>query len=235
MIEKNQKTEQKYEFGIDQEEMLKAGLHFGHRTSKLHPKMKPFIFGVRNTLHIIDLEKTAEKLESALKFIQKMAEEKKVFLFVGTKIQHKEVVERTAKDCNSPYVTERWLGGTLSNFKIMRKRIDYLKELEEKKESEVFRKYTKKEQKNIEKEIKNLKIKFGGIETLEKLPDILFVCDIIKDELAVREAKAKKIPIVAICDTNSNPDLVDYPIPANNNAQASVEYILDKIKKVISK
>jgi len=225
----------KGEFSLDPEEMLKAGLHFGHRTSKLHPKMKPYIFGVRNTVHIINLEKTAEKLKEALEFIRKLLKEKKTLLFVGTKIQHRELTETIAKECDLPYITERWLGGTLTNFKVMRKRIEYLKEIEEKKKSKDFEKYTKKEKMRIEKELRALEIKFKGIENLTELPDAIFVCDMEKDSLAVKEARMKGIPVIGICDTNVDPTLADFPIPANDDAISSVKYILEKVKEVILK
>ena len=223
----------KNEFGINPEEMLKAGLHFGHRTSKLHPKMELFVYGVRNTVHIIDLEKTSEKLKEALEFIKQLMKEQKILLFVGTKIQHRELVENVAKGYNLPYVTERWLGGTLTNFQVMEKRIEYLKEMQEKKQSGDFEKYTKKERIEIDRELQKLEIKFGGIKNLERPPDAIFVCDMRKDDLAVKEARMKGIPIIAIADTNVDPTLVDFPIPANDDAISSVKYILEKVVEVI--
>ena len=231
---KSQKTS-KNDFGLNEEEMLKAGLHFGHKTSKLYPKMKPYIFGLRNNVYLIDLEKTVEKLNQALQFIEKSTKEGKVLLFVGTKIQNKEFIENLAKECGFPYVTERWLGGTLTNFSVMRKRMGYLKELEENKNSKEFEKYTKKERKEIEKELHNLEIKFGGIRSLETLPDVIFICDMEKDITVVKEARIKGIPIIGICDTNVDPTLADYPIPANDDAVSSIKYILEKVKEVILK
>jgi len=223
----------KEEFGLDVEEMAKAGLHFGHRISKTHPKMLPFIFGMRNTIHIIDLEKTKEKFIEALKFLREATLEKKVILFVGTKPQIRDLVKQTAIETQNPYVVYRWIGGTFTNFPEIKKRVDYLRELERKKEAGEFEKYTKKERMEIEEEIEKLERKFGGIKNLEKLPDIIFVCDMVKNKLAVDEAKRKGVKIVAISDTNADPSLADYPIPANDDAVSSVKYILEKIKEVI--
>jgi len=227
--------EKKEDFKIDPDEMAQAGLHFGHRASRIHPKMKPYLFGVRNTVHIIDLEKTAEKLKEALFFIQELISEGKVLLIVGTKIQTKELARELAKDCELPYVVERWLGGTLTNLDIMKKRVEHFKDLEKKKKEGEFEKYTKKEQADIEKELQVLETKFGGIRELAGKPDAIFVLDMKKDELAIKEATMKEIKIVAICDTNADPSLVDYPIPANDDAISSVKYILDKVKEVILK
>jgi small subunit ribosomal protein S2 len=220
-------------FNINTEEMEKAGLQFGHKTSRIHPKMMPFLSGVRNTIHIIDLEKSAEKLKEALKFIQKTISEDKILLIVGTKIQVKGLVKNTAEELGLPYVNERWLGGTFTNFDIIKKRLEHFKDLEQKKASGELEKYTKKERLLIDKKLKDLAIKFGGIKNLEKLPEVIFVLDIKKDILAVNEAKAKRIKTVGISDTNINPNLVDYPIPANDDAVSSVKYILEKVKEAI--
>ncbi len=222
-------------FKIDINEMVKAGLNFGHRTSRLHPKMSPYIEGIKNTVHVIDLAKTAQELGKALKFIQEIVVQDKVMLVVGTKIQVKELVKEIAEECDLPYVSERWLGGTLTNFPVVSQRVGYLKDLEKKKSSGEWDKYTKKEKIKMNKDLSNLKIKFDGLKKLERVPDCLLVLDIKKDDLAVKEAKMKGIKIVAITDTNTDPSLVDYPIPANDDAVSSVKYILDKIKEVIKK
>ncbi len=232
---KEDKNEEKDNFDIRIEDMAKAGLHFGHRTSKLHPKMKPYISEVKNTVHIIDLERSADEFKKALKFIQKLISEDKVLLLVGTKIQTKSLVREIAEDCGLPYVNERWLGGTITNFTTIKKRIGYFKDLREKDKKEELTKYTKKERAKIEKEIKDLEFKFGGIQNLENIPDAIFVLDIRKENLAIREAKIKKIPIIGIADTNVNPGLVDYLIPANDDAISSVKYVLEKVKEVILK
>ena len=228
-----QKTAKKTDFKIDTEEMAKAGVHFGHRTSRIHPKMKPYLYGVRNTVHIIDLEKTKEKFEEALKFIQELISENKILLIVGTKIQVKNLVKDMAKDCNLPYVAERWLGGTFTNFEIIKKRIEYFKDLEKKKAGGELEKYTKKERAKIDQELRDLEIKFGGIKDLEKLPDAIFVLDMKKDNLAVKEARMRGIKVIGISDTNVDPSLADYPIPANDDAISSVKYILEKVREVI--
>jgi len=220
---------------IDTEEMAQQGLHFGHRTSKVHPKMKPFLYGVRNAIHIIDLEKTAEKLKEALKFVQNLVSENKTLVLVGTKIQIKDLVEEIAKACNLPYVNERWLGGTFTNFEVIRKRVAHLEDLEKLRAAGELEKYTKKEKAKIEREIKNLQIKFGGIRNLNRLPDAIFVLDMKKDILAVKEARAKGAKVIGICHTNVNPALADYAIPANDDARSAVKYILEKLKEAIIK
>lgn len=233
--EKTKKKMKEIDFKINVEEMAQAGLHFGHRTSKIHPKMRPYIYGVRNTVHIVDLEKTKEKLIEALKFIQQLISEEKVLLLVGTKIQVKDLVKEMAEKCQLPYINERWLGGTFTNFGVIKKRIDYFKDLERKKAEGELEKYTKKERADFDQEIKKLETKFGGIKNLEKLPDAIFVLDMKKDFLAVKEAKAKGITVIGISDTNIDPTLADYPIPANDDAISSVRYILEKVKEVIEK
>ncbi len=232
-MEKEKKEVKEVDFGLNTEEMARAGLHFGHRTSRVHPQMMPYISGIRNTVHIIDLEKTKERFEEALKFIQELIAENKILLLVGTKIQHKESVKDVAKECGLPYVIERWLGGTFTNFETIKKRIEYFNELEKKKAEGGLEKYTKKERAKIDQELKDLEIKFWGIKNLERLPDILFVLDMKKDSLAVKEAKRKGVKIIGISDTNCDPTLVDYPIPANDDAISSIKYILEKVKEVI--
>ncbi|MBI5452466.1 30S ribosomal protein S2 [Candidatus Gottesmanbacteria bacterium] len=223
------------DFKLDLEEMTRAGLHFGHQTSRRHPKMEPYLSGVRNAVHIIDLEKTAEKLQEVLNFVQRLIAENKVLLLVGTKIQVKNLAEDTARECGIPYVGNRWLGGTFTNFETIFKRIEYFKSLERKKAEGELEKYTKKERAKINQEIYDLEINFGGIKELTKLPDAIFVLDMKKDALAIKEAKMKGIKVIAIADTNTDPTLADYPIPANDDAISSVRYILEKVKEVILK
>ncbi|OHA62064.1 MAG: 30S ribosomal protein S2 [Candidatus Wildermuthbacteria bacterium RIFCSPHIGHO2_01_FULL_45_20] len=215
------------------DEMLAAGVHFGHKVSKTHPKMRQYIAGVRNTAHIINLEKTEEKLKDAEKALQKLAADGKTILFIGTKVQAKGPVKETAVECGMPYVAERWIGGLLTNFSEITKRIEYLKSLEAKQASEDFAKYTKKEQHDMQKEMEKLNDKFGGIKKMTKLPDAMFVVDLEENAIAVAEARLKKIPIFAISDTNTDPTTVTYAIPANNDAISSVRYILAKIKQAI--
>jgi len=223
------------DFKIDTDEMARAGLHFGHKTSKCHPKMKPFLYGARNDVHIIDLEKTKEKLEEVLKFIQELISENKTLLLVGTKIQIKDLVKEIATECGLPYVSERWLGGTLTNFETILKRLNYFKDLEKKKAGGELEKYTKKERAKFNQELQNLEIKFEGIKDLARLPDAILVLDIRKDNLAVKEARMKRIKVIGIVDTNCDPTLADYPIPANDDPISSVKYILEKVKEVILK
>lgn len=222
-----------YNLNID--EMARAGVHLGHKVSAVNPKIKPYIVGVRNAVNVFDLEKTAEKLTDALEFIKKIISENKILVFVGTKIQAKDIIKETALACGLPYINERWLGGTFTNFGTVKKRMEYFKTVAQKKETGEFDKYTKKEKAGIEKELKRMEIKFGGIRSLEKLPDAIFVCDIKKEYTAIAEARKKGVPIVAITDTNTDPTLVDYPIPANDDALSSIKYILEKIKEVIVK
>jgi small subunit ribosomal protein S2 len=223
--------EEKYK--IDVEEMAQNGLHLGHRASKTHPKMLPFIFGMRNTIHVIDLEKAKQKFLETLEFIENCVKEKKKILFVGTKPQIREIVKSLATEFSFPYVTYKWIGGTITNFAEIKKRVEYLKELEAKKNSPDWEKYTKKERKEMEEEMRKLEEKFGGLRNLEDLPDVVFICDLVKENLAAKEAKRKGIKVVAICDTNANPEMADYFIPANDDAVSSVRYILGKVKEAI--
>lgn len=233
--EKTVQKEKEEDFKINLEEMNQAGLSFGHRTSKTHPKMKEYICGARNDIHIIDVEKTAQKFNEALNFIKNLISENKILLLVGTKIQAKKLVGETASQLGLPYVNERWLGGTFTNFGTIKKRIEYFRDLKKKRESGELEKYTKKERANIDKELQDLENKFGGIKDLEKLPDVIFVLDMRKDFLAIREAAIKKITIIAIADTNVDPTLADYPIPANDDAIPSIKYILEKVKEAVLK
>ena len=195
--------------------------------------MESFVVGIRNTVHVIDLEKTAEYLDKALNVIQELAKEKKNILFVGTKTPLKNLVKEIAEQSNMPFVTERWLGGTFTNFKVVRQRADYFNKLRKEQEQGQLEKYTKKERIKINKELGDLETKFGGIKDMANLPDAIFICDIIKDKLALKEATAAGIKTIAIVDTNANPALVDYPIPANDDAISAVKYILEKVKEII--
>jgi small subunit ribosomal protein S2 len=228
-------TKEKFKIDLDTEKMYEAGLHFGHRTSKIHPKMRPYLHGVRNNVHIIDLEKTKEKLVQALKFIQDLIAKDQTLLLVGTKIQVQDLVKKTAEECDLPYVVGRWLGGTFTNFGTILKRIEYYKDLEKKKAESGLEKYTKKERAKFDEELKELEKKFGGIKNLNRLPEAIFICDMKKDKIAVKEAKMKGIKVIGICDTNVDPTLADLPIPANDDAISSVKYILDKIKEVYAR
>lgn len=215
------------------EEMLKAGVHFGHRASKWNPKMEPYIFTARNNIHIIDLEKTKEKLEEALKFLQGIKDKKGTILFVGTKVAAKEITQQVAKECQMPYVVDKWIGGTLTNFGVISKRLEHFRDLEKKKESGELKKYTKKEQHEFGLELQKLDKQFGGIKAITRPPDALLVVDTHKEKLAVKEARMKKIPVVGLCDTNTDPGIIDYPIPANDDASSSLKLILSTIVKIL--
>jgi small subunit ribosomal protein S2 len=227
--------EKENKFNISIEEMNQAGLYFGHRTSRVHPKMIPYILNSRNSIHIIDLEKTAQKIKEALEFVQELISQNKTLLLVGTKVQVKELVKNIALECGLPYVNERWLGGTFTNFGVIAKRIEQFNDLERKKINGELGKYTKKEIAKIETKLKDFEKNFGGLKNLSKLPDAIFVLDMRKDGLAVKEAKLKGIKVIGIADTNVDPTLADYPIPANDDAISSVKYILEKIKEVVLK
>ncbi|MBU2579046.1 30S ribosomal protein S2 [Patescibacteria group bacterium] len=213
--------------------MTEKGLHLGHQTAKLNPKMSVYIVGIRNTIHIINLEKTAVCLEKALKFISELTKEKGTMLMVGTKAPLKKLIQETAIRCNLPYIVERWLGGIFTNFKVVSERTKYYGDLVDQKQKGEFEKFIKKEKIRKEKQLVKMGKKFEGIKNLEKMPEAIFICDINKDKLALKEAKMKGVKVVAIVDTNVNPSLVDFPIPASDDSILSVKYILDKIEEAI--
>jgi len=227
------KTLKKDSVVLNADHMQTAGLHFGHNVSRLHPKMKPFVMGIKNNVHIIDMEKSAKEFERALKFISTMVADGKTILFVGTKIQVKEYVKQAAEACGMPYVTERWLGGTFTNFETISKRVFYYKELERKRATGELEKYTKKERLMFDKELASLKTKFEGIRNMTKLPDAVLILDVKKDIACAAEAKRKKITIVGVIDTNVDPRLAQYPIPANDDAISSIKFILEKVQETI--
>ena len=215
------------------EEMLSAGMHFGHRTNRWHPKMKPFIFTAKNGLYIIDLRKSREKLKEALEFIQKLVAEDKKILFVGTKSQVSEPMKKMAIATNQAYVVGKWLGGYITNFLVIKKSVKKYLDLTEKKTAGKLEKYTKKERLDFDREIKKLELRVAGLVSLNKLPDALFVWDIKEEETAIREAIQKNIPIIAVCDTNVNPELANYPIPANDDSTKTIDLILESVKDAI--
>lgn len=214
-------------------EMFQAGLHFGHRTSKRHPKMEPYIFGQKNTVHIINLEVTQKKLQEALDFIKDTVVRGGTILFVGTKKQAQKIVKEKAMECQSPYVVERWLGGTLTNFEEIVKLFKKLKGLKREKESGELNKYTKKERLEFDREIERLEKLVGGMQDLEKLPDAIFVLDVKKDRGAVSEAAKKSVPIIALCDTNVDPTPIQYPIPGNDDAVKSIVMVADLVCQAV--
>jgi small subunit ribosomal protein S2 len=214
-------------------EMLDAGMHFGHSKSKWNPKMEPYIFTSRNGVHIIDLTKSQEKLEVALEFIANLANEKKQVLFVGTKKQAKAKIAEIASEINMPYVNEKWPGGALTNFGVFRRSIKKYNDLLAEKAQGKLDKYTKWERVVFERQIEKLEKKVKGLTNLNKLPDALFVWDVKKEKIAILEAKKKNIPIIAVCDTNVDPNSVNYPIPANDDALKTIELILNSVKNAV--
>ncbi len=213
--------------------MLKAGVHFGHQKSRWHPKMKPFIFTQRSDVHIIDLEKTYEQLNRVVDVIIQETAVGGDVLFVGTKRQVRDIVKQAAQTANSPYVIEKWVGGTFTNFSTIIKLIRKLEKLEKQKEKGEWNKYTKKEQLELEKQYQNLVKKVGGIRQMVKLPTLVFVVDIREEKTAITEARKKGVPIIAMCDTNVDPSKVDWPIPANDDAVKSVEIITNAIAAAV--
>ncbi len=206
-------------------QFLEAGVHFGHKVSRWNPKMKKFIFGQRSGIYIIDLEKTEECFNKARDYLLDITSKGEVALFVGTKKQAQEVVQQEAVRAGMYYVTERWPGGLLTNFATIKKSINRLKEIEKMKEDGTFQKLTKKEVALLEKELGKLKKNFSGIVMMERMPKAIFIVDTKKEETAVREARRLGIPVIGFIDTNSNPDLVDYPIPGNDDATKSIGLI----------
>lgn len=219
---------------VDIKQLLEAGVHFGHKTSRWHPKMAPYIHSKRQDSHIIDLTKTVEGLEKALPFLTATAAAGKPILFVATKKQTKELVKQTAESLNQPYVTERWLGGTLTNVNTVTAQIKKLKDLERNMASGAFeKKYNKLEIQRFQEEIDELTKKYGGIKDLSGKPGALFLIDVIGDNNAISEAKTLGIPVVALVDTNADPSRVDYVIPGNDDAIKGVSLILDYVSKAI--
>jgi len=205
--------------------LLEAGVHFGHQTRKWNPKMKPYIFGARNGIYIIDLQNTAKLLKEAYNFVVRTVSEGGTVLFVGTKKQAQDSIVEEAERCGMYYVNNRWLGGTLTNFQTIKKRINRVKELEEMKRDGSFSRYTKKETMGMEKELAKLQTNLGGIKDMDETPSALFVVDTKKEAIAVNEGKKLGIPIIAIVDTNGDPDDIDYLIPGNDDAIRSIRLL----------
>lgn len=215
-------------------DLLKAGAHFGHRPSKRYPKMEPYIYSERDNVDIINLEKTQQLLEAALEFVKKLAASGGVILFVASKRQAKDIIKKYAETANLPFIIERWVGGTFTNFGNINKLINKLKDLENKKAQGELNKYTKKEQLNFEKEITRLNLLVGGIKNMNKVPEAVYLVDLKKEKTALREAKKMKVPIIALTDSNVNPTGVDYPIPANDDATKTIELITGLIVEAIN-
>ena len=219
---------------VDIKALLEAGVHFGHKTSRWHPKMAPYIHSKRQDSHIIDLTKTVEGLEKALPFVTDVVSKGKQVLFVGTKKQAKDIVRETAEKAGQPFVTERWMGGMLTNVATVTGRIKELKSLERRMDSgELANRYSKLEVQRFQEEIDDLNKKYGGIKDLNGKPGAVFVTDIIEDRNAVNEAKKLGIPIIALVDTNADPGVIDYVIPGNDDAIKGLKLILDYVAAAV--
>jgi len=214
-------------------QLLEAGAHFGHQTSRWHPRMKSYIFTKRNGIHILDLEQTAAMLDKACDFIRQVVAEGNHILFVGTKKQAQEAIELEAKRCDMYYVNQRWLGGVLTNFATIQARIDHLVRLEDQQTRGDFSRLPKKEALKLEEKISRLNRQMGGIKEMTSLPAVLFIIDPTKEKIALAEAKRMGIPVVAITDTNCNPDNIDHPIPANDDAVRAIKLLCSKIADAV--
>jgi len=210
---------------VSMKQLLEAGVHFGHQTRRWNPKMKKFIFDERNGIYIIDLQKTMHQLDMVYEEIRQRAQRGEVVLFVGTKKQAKESIAEEAERCNMPHISHRWLGGMLTNFSTIQKRVAYLKELQKQEAAGEFELRTKKEALNLRRKMEKLDRVLGGIMNMHKLPDAIYVVDPKKEYIAVEEARKLGIPIAGIVDTNCDPDLIDYPVPANDDAIKAVRLI----------
>jgi small subunit ribosomal protein S2 len=215
------------------EELVEAGVHFGHRMSRWNPKMEPYIFGAKNTVHIIDLAKTLTKLKEAADFVADIVAKGGLIIFIGTKPPVKKIIKEAAQSVGMPYVNRRWIGGALTNFKTIGKRLEYFRDLEKKMAEGELKKYTKKEQLGFSRKLEEMEKTFGGIKNLTKLPEAIFAADLKENQLAVREAKKSGVKVIAIADTNTSPELVDFLIPANDDAASSVKIIVDTIVEAI--
>ena len=214
---------------VSMKALLETGVHFGHRTRRWNPKMKPYIFTERNGIHIIDLQQTLGMIEDAYNVIRDTVTEGGSVLFVGTKRQAQDTVAFEAARARQPFVNERWLGGTLTNWQTIRQRIEYLKRLEKRRDDGDFDLLKKRERLRVEREIENLNMRLGGIREMKGLPSVLFIVDINHEETAVREANILGIPVIALVDTNCNPDPIDYLIPSNDDAIRAIKLIVGKM------
>ncbi|MDD3994659.1 MAG: 30S ribosomal protein S2 [Dehalococcoidales bacterium] len=214
-------------------ELLESGAHFGHQTSHWNPHMKKYIFTKRNGIHIIDLEQTAAMLEEACNFVKDLVSEGGKILFVGTKKQAQDIIEEEAKRCGMYFINQRWIGGVLTNFSAIQSRIDYLVKLEDQQEKGDFARLPKKEASKLGEEIIKMNRNMGGFKEMTSLPDALFIIDPVKEKIALVEAQKLGIPIIAVVDTNCLPDIIDYPIPANDDAIRAIKLITGKIASAV--
>jgi len=218
---------------VTMKELLEAGVHFGHQTKRWNPKMKEFIFGQRNGIYIIDLQKTIKVFKEALQFAKGVAESNRDILFVGTKKQAQDIIREAASRCECSYVNQRWLGGLLTNFGVVRTSVEKLLELDEMREDGRWELLSKKEQSKMEKHYKKLSKNLGGIRHMTQLPGAIFIIDSAKEEIAIFEAQKLGIPIVAVVDTNGDPEAVNYPIPGNDDAVRAIELFASKIAEAV--
>jgi small subunit ribosomal protein S2 len=218
---------------VEMRELLEAGVHFGHRTKRWHPKMGSYVFTERNGIHIIDIQQTVQRLEEAYELVREDISDGGMLLFVGTKKQAQENIAEAAERCGMPYVNQRWLGGTLTNFRTIRQRIDYLIDLEQKYERGEFEKLVKKEILGVERKMAKLNRRLGGIKNMNRLPSLLFITDVRREHIAIKEANKLGIPIIAMVDTNCDPTPIDYVIPANDDAIRSIKLIADKFADAV--
>ena len=218
---------------VTMKELLEAGVHFGHQTKRWNPKMKEFIYGQRNGIYIIDLQKTIKVFKEALQFLKGLSGEGREILFVGTKKQAQDIVRDAASKCESSYVNQRWLGGLLTNFKVIRGSIDKLVELEEMREDGRWDLFSKKEQSRMDKVYRKLSKNLGGIKNMHGMPGAMFIIDSSNEEIAILEAQKMNIPIVAIVDTNGDPEEINYPIPGNDDAVRAIELFTNKAAEAI--
>jgi len=219
---------------VSMKAMLEAGVHFGHQTRRWNPKMGRFIFGERNSIHIIDLQKTVKELKRVYTWVRDQAAAGKTFLFVGTKKQAQEILRAEAQRCGAAYVSDKWLGGTLTNFATIRRSIKRLEELEKWQSDGILAVMPKKDAARAGKEMARMQKVLTGIRALSRLPDVLFVVDPVEEELAVAEARRLNIPIVAVCDTDCDPDLIDHPIPGNDDAARSIKLFCGLIADAVA-
>jgi small subunit ribosomal protein S2 len=218
---------------FDLKDMLESAVHFGHKTQKWNPKMRRYLFGEKNGIHVFDLQKTQECLLKATEFVKHEAASGKTILLVSTKPQADHLITDMASSTKMPYVVHKWLGGLLTNFSTMKQRIRYFRSLMEREKSGEFGKYTKKEASMLKKTIEKLESALGGVRDLDRLPDVVFVADAVRDRIAIREANKMKVPVVAIVDSNADPDGIAYPIPGNDDAVKSLTYLISAVKNAI--
>ncbi|MBI5787199.1 MAG: 30S ribosomal protein S2 [Candidatus Niyogibacteria bacterium] len=228
-VEAEEKEEKTEKVAPEIEEMFRAGVHFGYSRSRRHPKMKPYIFGMRNNVEVLDLPRVSEKLAEAEDFLKKLASEKGTLLIVGSKPPAASLVEKAGQELSMPFSARRWPGGMLTNFGVVRKRLDHLEELKSKKASGELAKYTKKEQLVFDEEISGLEQKFAGLISLKKIPNAMLVVDPCEEKTVVREAKRLGLKSVGIVNVDCDPDNVTYPVPANDSAHSSIEYVLNRL------